>query len=185
MLGLRTLVLNNNYMPISLFPLHTIPAEDAITRVFNGTCRVVADYDRKILTPTHDIKWPSIVARIDSMRIKEVVRLRRESLYYRDHGRCAYCEKPLTISELTYDHVVPQSQGGGSDWENVVAACPSCNSNKGDARPVGQWTPKWRPYRPTYYQLLAMRRKFPITVDHSSWIDFLGDWEAEIKVRFA
>src|SRR5690348_15700631 len=101
MLGLRTLVLNANYAPISLFPLHTIPAEDAITRVFNGTCDVVAEYDRKILTPNIDIKWPSIIARNDQMKIKEVVKLRTESLYYRDHGVCAYCERPITINTLT------------------------------------------------------------------------------------
>ena len=52
MIGLRTLVLNANYMPVSIFPLHTIPSEDAITRIFNGNMHAVYNYNRKIGHPT-------------------------------------------------------------------------------------------------------------------------------------
>jgi 5-methylcytosine-specific restriction endonuclease McrA len=43
--------------------------------------------------------------------------------------RCAYCHRrrPLTI-----DHVVPLSRGGAHTAANVVPACQSCNSRKGD-----------------------------------------------------
>lgn len=46
--------------------------------------------------------------------------------------RCAYCgeKKPLT-----QDHVVPVSKGGHHTASNIVPACQSCNSSKGD-RPV-------------------------------------------------
>lgn len=46
---------------------------------------------------------------------------------------CVYCKRddvPLTV-----DHVVPLSKGGLHVRENVVAACKSCNSKKGN-RPV-------------------------------------------------
>jgi len=182
-IGLRTLVLNSNYMPISAFPLHTIPAEDAVTRVCNDTCRVVFEYDRRILTPTHVMRWPAVIARTDTKSIEEGVKLKNESLFYRDHGRCAYCERAITMSEMTCDHVIPKSRGGQYEWTNIVSSCPSCNSLKGDSDPVGRWRPRSAPIKPTYYQLLDARRRYPITVDDASWVPFLGTWRAPVYVR--
>jgi 5-methylcytosine-specific restriction endonuclease McrA len=44
-------------------------------------------------------------------------------------GRCYYCGLER---KLTQDHVVPLSKGGSHSKDNVVAACRSCNSSKGD-----------------------------------------------------
>lgn len=183
MIGLRCLVLNSNYMPISLIPIHTICVEDAVTRVFNGTCHPVFSYDRKIQSPSINMNWPSVIARNQQIKIKEVVKLRRDSLFYRDHGVCAYCEKPLTINEVTYDHVIPRRLGGLSHWENIVSSCTHCNGLKGDKAPVGRWLPRLKPFKPTYYQLLSNRKKFPITVDHENWLEFLGPWEGTVTIR--
>lgn len=182
-IGLRTLVLNNNYMPISVFPLHTIPVEDAITRVFNGTCHVVEEFDREIKTPTIRMKWPSIIARHDSKMVKERIKLTTESLYYRDHGKCMYCEKQLMLRDVTCDHVLPESKGGRFSWDNIVVACQACNLEKGSALPKGKWVPRFMPRKPSYYELLNRRKKFPITIDQESWIPYLGNWEAPIIVR--
>ena len=183
MIGIRTLVLASNYMPISIFPLHTIPVEDAVTRVFNDTCHVVCDHDRVIKSRTVDMKWPSIIARNDGKYIGNDVKLRRDSLYYRDHGRCQYCEQPLTINQVTFDHVIPQRRGGKFEWENLVAACAKCNMAKSDALPVGRWTPKIKPFKPTYHQLLSQRRKFPIIVQDQRWVEFIGGWESDVIVQ--
>lgn len=182
-IGLRTLVLNADYHPISLFPLHTIPVEDAVTRLFNGTCQLVYEHDRKILTPSLNMKWPSVIARIDTKRVKERVKLGAEGLYYRDHGLCAYCETPLTLKCITFDHVVPKSKGGTYSWDNLVSACSTCNLLKGDSAPVGKWVPKRRPYKPSYYDLLAVRKKFPIQIDDENWIQFIGKWDAPVVVK--
>jgi 5-methylcytosine-specific restriction endonuclease McrA len=32
---------------------------------------------------------------------------------------------------LTVDHIIPRHLGGMHTWENLVAACPSCNHHKG------------------------------------------------------
>jgi 5-methylcytosine-specific restriction endonuclease McrA len=181
--GLRTLVLNANYMPVSVFPLESIPAEDAVTRILNGTCHAVFEYDRKILTPNLEMCWPSVIARNDLDKINnKAVKLKRETLFYRDHGLCAYCEKPLVLGEVTYDHIRPQSMGGPHTWENVVASCGACNSRKGSHLPVGQWKPKHRAYKPDYWQLVSLRKKFPITIPNEDWVQFLGDWDAEVRV---
>tara|TARA_R110002074_G_scaffold8679_8_gene35335 strand:+ start:867 stop:1421 length:555 start_codon:yes stop_codon:yes gene_type:complete len=183
MIGLRTLVLNANYMPVGLFPLHTIPVEDAMTRIFNQSCHVVYDYSRKIQHPTLNMYWPAIIARSKNNTIRMGVKFKRETVYYRDHGMCQYCEKPLDLKSSTYDHVVPRSLGGTHNWENVVIACRTCNGKKGNRLPKGEFRPKRQPYKPNYWQLLEARKRFPIYVDHHSWSDFLSDWDAEILIR--
>jgi 5-methylcytosine-specific restriction endonuclease McrA len=47
-------------------------------------------------------------------------------------GECAYCGcTPKRNQRLTKDHLQPVSQGGETIPENIVPACPSCNSSKG------------------------------------------------------
>ena len=46
----------------------------------------------------------------------------------RDDYTCAYCGGFAT----TADHRIPKARGGPSDASNLVAACRSCNSKKGD-----------------------------------------------------
>jgi len=43
--------------------------------------------------------------------------------------QCAYCGDE---GELAQDHVIPVTQGGGYVKENIVPACKSCNSFKGN-----------------------------------------------------
>lgn len=189
MIGLRALVLNADMSPVSMLPLEHIPVEDAVTRVLNGTCYVVEEYDREIKTPNLHMKWPSIVAKVEYLNVDDCLRLgpRDENLYYRDHAVCAYCGQRLTLGDgkhnsLTIDHVIPKCKGGDKSWENVVAACAPCNSAKGHSLPVGQWRPRHRPYTPTYRQLVEIRRKFPIAVPDARWIPWLGPWQSEIHV---
>lgn len=186
MLNIRTLVLDASYTPINIFPsLHSIPCEDALTRVFNGTCHIVAEYDRKIKTanPEYQVKIPSVIARNEILHREPVIALQLESLYYRDHAVCAYCAKEVDLKNATKDHVFPRSRGGEDTWENIVLACPTCNHTKSNALPEGRWAPKHKPYAPNYWDLLASRRKFPILVHHESWKDFIGPWYAPIIVR--
>lgn len=184
MLGLRTLVLQKNYMPVSLFPLHTIPAEDAITRCVNETCHVVMEYDREIKTknPDFHMKWPSVIARNTGSIISSKVKLTKEFLYYRDHGKCAYCAGAVSMRYMTIDHVVPKHHGGEHNWNNIVTSCDVCNFKKGHLMPVGEWKPRIAPYEPTYWQILKQRKKFPIRLFDKKWEDFLGGWDAEVSV---
>jgi 5-methylcytosine-specific restriction endonuclease McrA len=49
-------------------------------------------------------------------------------VFVRDDHTCQYCgERAENV-----DHVVPRSRGGLHVWENVVAACRRCNSQKED-----------------------------------------------------
>ena len=127
-----TLVLNATYQPVA-----RITWERAITLLFLGKVEVVEEYeDRTIRSVSFEIKMPSVVRFFRLLtRRKPVVRFSRQNVYARDHGRCQYCNRPVTRAEATYDHVTPRSQGGRTCWENIVIACVPCNQHKGGRTP--------------------------------------------------
>lgn len=49
-----------------------------------------------------------------------------------DDHRCAYCltAEATTGQPMTVDHIVPRSQGGASQFENLCFACRRCNEFK-------------------------------------------------------
>lgn len=53
----------------------------------------------------------------------------RAMIYKRDNNKCQYCG---STRKLTIDHVIPRSKGGDDTWENLVVACSTCNTKKGD-----------------------------------------------------
>lgn len=56
----------------------------------------------------------------------------RRNVFKRDNWTCQYCGLvSKNPKKLTIDHIHPKSKGGGTQWTNLVAACPSCNSKKG------------------------------------------------------
>jgi 5-methylcytosine-specific restriction endonuclease McrA len=63
------------------------------------------------------------------------VGLTKHRLFVRDRHVCAYCGTHFVEGELTVEHIQPVSRGGRHDWTNVVTACRSCNTRKGNRRP--------------------------------------------------
>ena len=57
------------------------------------------------------------------------------SLFQRDRHVCANCTRVYRTLDLTRDHIHPTSKGGKDIWMNVITACRSCNSLKGDTLP--------------------------------------------------
>ena len=55
----------------------------------------------------------------------------RNAVFKRDNYECQYCEKSLSFSQITIDHIIPKSHGGSNTFENCVAACHDCNEKKG------------------------------------------------------
>jgi|GEM_PF-84328 len=179
----RTLVLNSSFMPLSMFPLYTIPAEDAITRYLTDNCTVVLWYEDGIKTVKDlGLKWPSVIANFNSHSFRKDVRLKKESLFYRDHCLCQYCGDPLSISNMTYDHLMPRAAGGKHTWDNVVASCKDCNNAKGDSLSP-KWKPRQTPWTPSFYEMMQIRSKFPIVVDDPDWVQFLPNWTGKIIQR--
>ena len=53
----------------------------------------------------------------------------RAMIYKRDDNTCQYCGAK---TRLTIDHIIPRCRGGEDTWENLVVACSSCNTKKGN-----------------------------------------------------
>lgn len=53
------------------------------------------------------------------------------TVYTRQGGKCAKCNKPFPIKEMEADHIKPWSKGGKTVIENCQMLCASCNSSKG------------------------------------------------------
>lgn len=83
------------------------------------------------------------------------------------------------------DHVHPVSKGGPTTWDNIVAACNDCNSRKGNQPPNGKWAPKRAPWTPTVWDILKIRKTYPIIIPDESWVPWLGDWSGGIEIRAA
>ena len=69
---------------------------------------------------------------------------------------------------------MPKSRGGKTRWDNVVAACQSCNLRKA-AKTTSQAGFKLKkvPTKPSPEVLLNKGKKFPPSDMHESWNDFL------------
>ena len=171
------LVLNADYRPLSYYPLSLWPWQDAIKAAFLERVDIVAEYDEYVHSPTTRIRIPSVVVLKDYVRPQKRVAFTRFNLFLRDEFSCQYCG---ATGDLTFDHVVPRSRGGVTSWENVVAACSSCNLKKG-ARSLKQAGMSLRktPRQPGAEELRNMGRKFPPGYLHDSWLDFLY-WDSEL-----
>lgn len=82
------------------------------------------------------------------------------SLFSRDSNLCMYCGKLFSRSELTSDHVMPQSRGGRNTWVNCVAACKPCNNRKGCRTPdEAEMQLIAIPFRPNKSEYLALANR--------------------------
>lgn len=55
---------------------------------------------------------------------------KKKKVLHKSKGVCAHCGKKLTLEDMTVDHVIPLSKGGGNDLKNLVALCEKCNKDK-------------------------------------------------------
>lgn len=57
----------------------------------------------------------------------------RQQLLEADGRRCSYCQTTEANSgqPMVVDHIVPQSRGGATEFENLCYSCRRCNEFKG------------------------------------------------------
>ena len=172
------LVLNADYRPLSYYPLSLWPWQEAVKAAFLDRVDIVAVYDACVHSPSTTLRIPSVVVLKDYVRPQKSVAFTRFNLFLRDEFCCQYCGAK---GDLTFDHVVPRSRGGQTSWENVVAACASCNLRKGSRSLKSSGLSLRRPpRRPGSEELRNQGRKFPPGHLHESWMDYLY-WDAELE----
>ncbi len=199
------LVLNRSFVPV-----HMITAQRAFCMLFKAAAEVVlleqgrlglynfrswqevSDFrlaagatgpdTEWVSTVSYDLEVPRIVRLLSYNRYpKRRVSFNRRNIFARDMNRCQYCGRRFVTSELSIDHVVPLSHGGGNTWENVVCACTECNKRKGGRTPAqANMTLKRQPFEPRVNPLirLKLRRK-----KYYSWKQFLDDayWSVTLE----
>ena len=156
-LDCRVLVLNKHYMAVRV-----VNVRRALSLLFRDLAEVIvcekgqySNYDfanwveisqmQKQFSPDehdwlHTVKLSIAVPRIVRLLFYDrlpqgSVKLNRRNIYARDHNVCQYCGLRFPTSELSLDHVVPRSMGGGARWDNLVCACVKCNTKKGGRTP--------------------------------------------------
>ncbi|MGA9219677.1 MAG: HNH endonuclease [Pseudomonas graminis] len=56
---------------------------------------------------------------------------RRERIFAKTGGRCAYCGTTLAMENFAIDHVIARRNGGGNRISNLMPSCHPCNLAKG------------------------------------------------------
>jgi 5-methylcytosine-specific restriction endonuclease McrA len=120
---------------------------------------------------------PKVMMLREYARVAGTPKFCRRSILLRDNFSCQYCGGEFPSQDLTFDHVVPRTQGGKTVWNNIVSACIKCNAAKGDKRTM---RPLIAPRTPTTMQLLqAGLRYLPndLREDFGSWLY----WNSELR----
>ena len=166
------LILNADYRPLSYFPLSLWPWQEAIKAVYLKRVNVAAEYEEVVRSEKLTLPLPSVIVLKNYVVPTKTVPFTRATLFLRDEFTCQYCG--YKGKDLTFDHVVPKSRGGKTRWDNVVAACQSCNLRKA-AKTTSQagFKLKKAPTKPSPEVLLNKGKKFPPSDMHKSWNDFL------------
>jgi len=124
----EVLLLNSSYLP-----LNVISVQKAMLLIFNGKATIIKEVENKLIHSKQSIfPYPDVIRLNFFVRVpyKPLIPTKKAVLI-RD-GFCQYCGSD---KHLTIDHIVPVSKGGLNTWENMVAACHSCNSRKGNRTP--------------------------------------------------
>lgn len=136
-------------------PLGHVDFPHAMRMLFRRVAEVVEGDESRMVGPH---PWPKVlrlVRYVVQKWLDRPARWHRGGVFLRDNHRCAYCNAKAT----TIDHILPRSRGGKWEWLNCVAACLTCNGDKGDRTPQEARMPlKYAtPRVPTVRELVGRR----------------------------
>ena len=143
-LNRRVLLLNQSYEPIMV-----IGAKRAIILILSEKVDALENYREFIHSVYLTLPLPSVIKLREYTRIqRRNIVLSRKNILKRDNHTCQYCS--ISSIPMTVDHIVPKQRGGEDSWYNLVAACVSCNTKKGNRTPKEiQMLLKKKPRKPT------------------------------------
>ncbi len=170
----QVLLLNITYEPLRI-----INWKKAITLLCLGKVEVIEEYGRDIRSVSFTIKLPSVVRLLKLVKKpKSPVKFSRQNIYLRDKYHCQYCGLKHPTEELTYDHVLPKSRGGKTEWENIVTCCVGCNRQKGGRTPTeARMKLVRKPTRPSWVP--AIKITIGLKQIPQTWRDYLY-WHVEL-----
>ena len=128
--GGRVLVLNATYEPINVCTVRR-----AVVLLLKSKAEIVEHATWELRSEHTAMPRPVVIRLVSYVKVPRDTHRRkitRRAVFARDGWACQYCG---SRSNLTVDHVIPRSKGGGSSWDNIVASCAPCNRRKGDRLP--------------------------------------------------
>ena len=149
----KVLVLNASYEPLNITSWRR-----AIVLLLKGKAEQLEHNGQFICA---GIPLPTVIRLRHYVQVpyKEIP-LTRRNVLERDRHTCQYCS--YKGDDLTLDHVVPRSRGGGDTWENLATACVRCNVKKGSRTPkeasMQLRTQPRKPYSSLHFELVKHTR---------------------------
>jgi 5-methylcytosine-specific restriction endonuclease McrA len=110
----------------------------AIKLLVSGKAKKPYNYSKSysIRTVRGEYKIPAAIVLVKYVYMpysEDSISPSRQNVFKRDDNTCQYCRyRSKNPKKLTIDHVHPRSRGGGTQWTNLVTACPKCNVKKGN-----------------------------------------------------
>jgi 5-methylcytosine-specific restriction endonuclease McrA len=140
------------------------------------------DQYESIKTFSLEVRVPKIIRLVVYDKLpKATIKFNRKNIFARDKNRCQYCGKRVPTSELSLDHVIPRTQGGTSNWKNIVCACTNCNKNKGGRRPEEAGMRLiCKPVKPRHCPVIQLKLG---SNKYNSWKQFLNNayWSVPLE----
>ncbi len=194
----HVLILNRNYQPVNvthwrramtMLYIGAVKALDREYRLFDfddwQALSAAYNDEDAVRTTNRRIVIPRIVVLQAYDRLPRArVRFSRHNIFARDDHTCQYCAGRFARLDLNLDHVLPRSQGGKTNWENVVTSCIACNSRKGGRTPEQAGMKLVRAARkPTWAEIVHPPR---FRARYREWLPFLNPidasyWNAELQ----
>jgi hypothetical protein len=151
---IMVMITATTYFANNVMIRHQVSLARAVTLITHARAIVPPDADLLEVRSTSQVVLvpDQIIFNINRAFVPHPPMPSKRGVYARDEGQCAYCGKWMPFTTATLDHVVPQSLGGPSTWENLVNCCARCNQRKGGRTPeqarmkllVRPFTPKVR-----------------------------------------
>jgi CRISPR/Cas system Type II protein with McrA/HNH and RuvC-like nuclease domain len=137
------LVLNFDYTPLNVTSIRR-----GFVLVDKGKAEIVKSDENPISAGYNTYVRPLIIRLLKYIKHHvRTLRASRPRIYKRDNYECVYCGSK---KDLTLDHVLPKSRGGGNDWTNLVTSCFKCNLKKGNKTPdEARMFMRQKPFVPT------------------------------------
>lgn len=163
---MQTIVLNADYTF-----LNVVDWRKAVKLVLKKKVEVIKESDFVV---NGAFKVPAVMKLVYLVRaiFRNRIPYTKKNVLIRDMYVCQYCG---ATSDLTIDHVIPESRGGKTNFENCVACCRNCNVSKGCRKPKeARMFLRRRPFNPTVMDFLACQMK---TLGVQDYLNYAGAYD--------
>lgn len=168
---MRVLVLNSDYTFLGITSW-----QNSVCAIFSGKAVVEEEYETEIHSVSVTMKIPAVI------RLKKYVKIiydrityisfTKHNVFVRDGHVCQYCGVKFEQRKLSLDHIIPESRGGLTNWENCVASCHPCNLIKDNRTPQEAKMHLIKiPGKPKGFKQIL---KIKLGEIHNLWLRYLG-----------